>query len=146
MVLVVPNAAEAAQVSRILDPDMVLKLFTNDVINGLTSDQIEALDETDFTEATFDGYAPVPIAGENQGGSSDWTISSGAPCVAVGQAGSFACDQDQLTPQTVYGYYVVRDSDGGLEWFEYIVPAQIFEFNGDETRVTPRYTLKDETD
>lgn len=145
MSLVIPNAAEEAHLRRILDPDMELKLFTNDVIDGLTAEQVEALDETDFTEATFSGYAAVPIAGENQGVSSDWTITPEDPTEAVAPQQTFESDADQ-TPETVYGYYVVRDYDGGLEWFEYLTSPQVVENNNDTIKVTPRFTYRDETD
>lgn len=145
MTLVIPDAPEADMLSRILDPDMELKLFTNDVINGLTAGQIEALDETDFTEATFTGYADVPIAGENQGVSSDWTITPGDPCAAVAPQATFESSADQ-TPETVYGYYVVAATGGALQWFEYFTSPQVVENDNDTIKVTPRFTLKDETD
>lgn len=132
-------------ISRVLGPDMVQKLFKNHVVDGLTASEIEALDETDFTEADFTGYADVAIAGENQGGSSDWTITDGDPAEAVAPQATFASTANQ-TAQTVYGYYVVKDSDGALQWFEYFTAEQVIENDGDTIRVTPRFTLKDETD
>ena len=145
MVLVLTDAAEADMLSRILDPDMDLKLFKNNVVDGLTALQIEALDESDFTEATFTGYADVAIAGENQGGSSDWTITEDDPAVAVAPQATFASTANQ-TAQTIYGYYVVKASGGALQWFEYFTAEQTIENDGDTIRVTPRFTLKDETD
>jgi hypothetical protein len=130
---------------RILDPDMDLKLFKNNVVSGLTAAQIEALDETDFTEATFTGYADVTIAGENQGVSSDWTITDGDPGVAVAPEQTFESTANQ-TAQTIYGYYVVKTTGGALQWFEYLSTPQEIESDGDVIKVTPRFTLKDETD
>lgn len=145
MSLVLTDAAEADILSRILDPDFDLKLFKNDVIDGLTAAQIEALDETDFTEATFTGYADVTIAGENQGVSSDWTITSGDPATAVAPQQTFESTANQ-TAQTIYGYYVVKTTGGALQWFEYFTEPQTIENDGDQIRITPRYEHKDTTD
>lgn len=145
MTLVLTDAAEADMLSRILDPDLDLKLFKNDVISGLTDPQIEALDETDFTEADFTGYADVAIAGENQGVSSDWTITPEDPSEAVAPQATFESSADQ-TPQTIYGYYVVKASGGALQWFEYFPSPQVIENDNDAILITPKFTLKDETD
>lgn len=143
--LVLTNAAEADMLSRILDPDLDLKLFSNNVIDGLTAEQIEALDETDFTEATFSGYADVTLAGENQGVSSDWTITPEDPTEAVAPQQTFESDMDQ-TPETIYGYYVVKTTGGALQWFELFPTPQTVQNDNDAILITPKFTLRDETD
>lgn len=145
MSLVIPDVAEADMLSRVLDPDLTLKLFRNDVTSGLTAPQVEALDESDFVEATFSGYVDVDLAGENQGVSSDWAITPGDPTVAEAPQATFESDADQ-SPETIYGYYVVKTSGGAIQWFEYFSSPQTIENNGDAIRITPRFTLIDEQD
>ena len=145
MTIVITDAAEADMLSRVLDPDLDLKLFKNDVIDGLTASQIEALDETDFDEADFTGYADVTLAGENQGVSSDWTITDGDPGEGVAPEQTFESTADQ-TLQTIYGYYVVKTSGGALQWFEMLSEPVEIQNDNDSIKITPRFTLKDETD
>ena len=145
MTIVITDAAEADMLSRVLDPDLDLKLFKNNVIDGLTDLQIEALDETDFTEADFTGYADVTLAGENQGGSSDWTITGGDPGEGVAPEQTFESTADQ-TVQTIYGYYVVKTTGGALQWFEMLSEPVEIQNDNDQIKIIPRFTLKDETD
>lgn len=145
MTLVITDAAEADMLSRILDPDLDLKLFTNNVIDGLTAPQIEALVAADFDEATFSGYADVTLAGENQGVSSDWTITPADPGAGVAPQQTFESDMDQ-TPEVVYGYYLVKTTGGALQWFEMFPSPQTVENDNDAILVTPRFTFRDDTD
>lgn len=139
MTLVVVNQAEEHFLDLILGVNYTLRLFKNDVTNGLTAGQIEALTEASFTEATFTGYAAVALTGGS------WTTTPGDPCVGTYAAQSFTSTADQAA-QTLYGYYVTRTSDGKLEWFEeFTSPLQI-EFDGEFIRVTPRMTLADTQD
>jgi hypothetical protein len=145
MSLVITDVAEGGMLTRILDPDMTLKLFKNNVIDGLTAAQIEALTAASFTEATFTGYASVSIAGTNQGVSSDWTVATGAPGTATAAEETFESTANQ-TAQTIYGYYVIKTTGGTLQWFEMFAEPQEIESDGDTIKVTPKFTLKDETD
>lgn len=139
MTLVIVNQAEEHFLDLILSVNYTLHLFKNDVTNGLTAGQIEALTEADFTEADFTGYASVALTG------GAWTTTPGDPCTGSYAAQSFTSSADQ-TAQTLYGYYVTRTSGGALEWFEEFTSPLEIEFDGEFIRVTPRMTLADTQD
>lgn len=139
MTLVVVNQAEEHFLDLILGVNYTLRLFKNDVTNGLTAGQIEALTEASFTEATFTGYASVAMTGGS------WTTTPGDPCTGTYAAQSFTSTADQ-TAQTLYGYYVTRTSGGALQWFEEFTSPLDIEFDGEFIRVTPRMTLADTQD
>lgn len=115
----------------------LLKLYTNNVTTGLTAAQIDALDETDFTIATFTGYSNKTLTGGS------WTITDGDPATAVYAQQTFTCSADGAV-QNVYGYLVTRSSDGAAIYFEQFTdgPYEV-EFNGDNIKITPRVTLED---
>lgn len=139
MTLIVVNAGEEHFLDLILGVNYTLRLFKNDVTDGLSASQVEALDEGDFTEADFTGYSAKALTGGS------WTTTPGAPCVGVYAEQSFASTADQ-SAQTIYGYYVTRTSGGALEWFEEFTTPVVIEFNNDTIRITPRITLADTQD
>ncbi|MFC5834661.1 hypothetical protein [Nonomuraea insulae] len=139
MTLVVVNQGEEDLLDAILAVNYTLRLYKNDVTNGLTAGQIEALDETDFTEATFTGYSSKALTGGS------WTTTAGDPCVGVYAQQTFTSTADQ-SAQPCYGYYVTRTSDGALQWFEDFSSPLTVEFNGEGIAVTPRLTLADTGD
>jgi hypothetical protein len=113
-----------------------LRLFQNDVTDGLTIAQIEALDETDFTEADFTGYSSVTL--------SSWGVTPDDPSQADHATQEFVSTADQ-TQQTIFGYYFTRETGGQLVAFEEITPV-IVEFDEDTILITPRITGRDEQD
>lgn len=137
--LIITDASEERHIDRVLSVAMDLKLFKNNVTSGLTAAQIEALDETDFIEADFTGYVDVALTVVG------WTSTPGDPTVATQTQKTFTSTADQ-TPQTIYGYYVTRDSDGVLEWFQVFTSPQTIENNGDAIKITPRFTYQDTQD
>jgi hypothetical protein len=139
MTLVVVNQGEEAFLDAILAVGYTLHLFQNDVTDGLTAGQIEALDESDFTAATFTGYSSKALTGGS------WTTTPGDPCTGSYAQQTFVSSTDQ-TAQTLYGYYVTRTSDGALQWFEEFTSPLVIEFEGEAIRVTPRITLADTGD
>jgi hypothetical protein len=139
MTIVVVNQGEEQFLDRILGINYQMKLFTNDVTSGLTAAQVDALTESSFTEATFTGYAAATLA------SASWTSTPGDPGVASYAQQTFTRSSTG-TLQNVYGYYVVRSSDGALAWFEKFPGPAPIEFSGDAIRVTPRITLQDTQD
>lgn len=139
MTLVIVDQGEEAMLDAILAVNYTLHLFKNDVTSGLSAGQIEALTESDFTEADFTGYSSVALTG------GAWTVTPGDPCTGTYAAQSFASTADQ-TAQTLYGYYVTRTSDGALQWFEEFSSPLEIEFDGEFIRVTPRITLADTQD
>lgn len=140
MALIVPNGAEQDQLTRILSINLRLRLFTNNIISGLNAAAIEALVVGDFTEATFTGYASKLLSSGN------WGIAAGDPAVATYNAAQIFSSSANQALQTVYGYYVTKDSDNSLQWFEYFTEPALFESNGDDKTLTPRYSFRDEND
>ena len=139
MTLVVVDQAEEHFLDLILAANYTLKLYKTDVTAGLTQVQQDALDETDFTEANFTGYSAATLTGGS------WTTTVGNPCAGVYAQQTFTSSADQ-SAQVLYGYYVVRTSDGKLQWFEDFIVPLVIEFNGEYVQITPRITLSDAGD
>jgi microcystin-dependent protein len=135
--LIVLNAGEAAFLQNgVTGVAYVLRLYKADVTAGLTPPEIDALDETDFTEATFTGYSAAAVS---TGG---WTITQGNPTKAVNVEKQFTSSANQ-SAQNIWGYYVTRTSDGVAMWFEqYPAPVVIEDLN-DRIDVIPTMTLDD---
>ena len=131
----VVNQAEAAWLKLITDVDMSLRLYTNDVLAGLTDVEIEALTEAAFVEATFPGYTAVALT-------NPWTIVPGNPSKATGSEQSFIRTSTG-TAELIYGYYLTRIGDGALMWFEQFDGPVSMEFQNDVLKVTPELTLDD---
>jgi len=138
MTIVVPNAGEEAMLDLILGEDYTLRLYRNDVTNGLTDDEVEVLTASDFDEATFAGYSAKTLTGGS------WTTTGDDPSVGVYAAQTFTRSSTG-TEQLIYGYYVT-DTGGGLVWFENFPGPASMVSSGDAINVTPRFTLADETE
>lgn len=135
MTLVVVNQAEEAWLDLITDIDMTLRLYRNDVTSGLTGVAIEALTQSSFTEANFAGYAAVSMT-------TSWTTTQGNPSVADRAVVTFTRSSTG-TAQLIYGYYLTRNSDGALQWFEQFPAPLSVEFINDAIKITPTLTLDD---
>lgn len=131
----VVNQGEEAMLDLITDVDMTLRLYRTNVVLGLTDVQIEALTQAAFTEANFAGYAASSMT-------TAWTTTQGNPSTATRPEVSFTRSSTG-TAQLIYGYYVTRNSDGALQWFEHFDGPVSVEFNGDVIKVTPTLTLDD---
>lgn len=151
MTLVFPDQGEAygleLLVSKASGQDLVLRLLANDVTDGLTPEQVEALTVADFTEAAFTGYSAVTLTGAN------WSTSQGDPSEVTYAQQTFTSTGDQTSPETIYGYYYTRATGGELVAFEYFdddYPTSrnpvVIEFEDDTIRITPRITAADTQD
>lgn len=136
MTIVIPDRGEGVLLDAMTSGDLYLRLFASDVEDGLTEAQVEALTESDFTEATFAGYEACLLTG---GG---WTVTTGDPSEATYAQQQFVSSMEQ-TPETIYGYYVTRASDGWLAWYEYLDTAVDMTGADEHIFVTPRITLQD---
>lgn len=136
MTLVVVNQGEEAFLDLVLAVNYTLRLFTNDVTAGLTQSQIDALDETDFVEATFPGYAGSAITGGT------WTTTPADPSTGANTQRTFTRTSTGAA-QLVRGYYLVTTTGGLLRWFEQFPAPVSVEFANDQVLVTPRITLDD---
>lgn len=127
------NQGEEQWFDLILAIGYTLCLFTNDVAHS------ESLVEGGFTEATFTGYSAAALTGGS------WVTTPGDPTTASYAQQTFSSSANQ-TPQVIYGYYLVRTSDGALQGYEKFDASVTVQFDTDYVRVTPQLTLADTTD
>jgi hypothetical protein len=129
MPLVVPDAKEVVVLTDILTPALTLKLYSNDVTPSGSS--VAA----DFTEVAGGGYANKPLTFAN------WGITPGNPTVGLYNAvQSWVFTGPTNAPGTIYGYYVIRNSDGLLQWAQRFSTAPFSPIAGSVIRITPRIT------
>jgi microcystin-dependent protein len=134
--LVVVNQGEEAMLDLVLAVGYTLRLYKNDVIAGLTPDQIDALTQAAFTEADFPGYAASAITGGT------WTTTQGNPTMGTNTERQFTRSSTG-TAQLIRGYYYTRTSDGALQGFEHFEAPISVEFINDRIDITPRVSLED---
>lgn len=143
MVARIVNQGEIIALEYLVNKDspenLVLRLFKNDVENGLSASQKEALDETDFTEADFTGYAALTLTGAS------WVSTPGDPGNVSYAEQVFASTANQ-TAQTIYGWYLTRLTGGELVMYDYLNNPQVIQNDGDQIRVTPTLTAQDTID
>jgi hypothetical protein len=143
MTLRIPNQGEAAMLGLVTSVAYACRLFTNHVHSGLDATQINALDESDFTEATFAGYAAVTLT------AGAWTTAEGNPSTVTYNSTVSFIRSSTGTDEPQYGYYVTRSSDGLLMWYEYFdeTPAAVsIDTAGEQIDVVPALTGADTSD
>jgi hypothetical protein len=120
------NQGKGISIRALLDLGLTIKLFVNNhtIGNGTT--------EANLTEASFSGYVDVDFPD-----SDSWTVTPGAPTVAVAAQQSFQADAVIDPPQTVYGFCLVLTATGEFVCGENITPFTIAAF-GSFVKVTPR--------
>jgi hypothetical protein len=132
---VVPDALEVEVLTTLLTPALTLKLYSNNVTpTGLSS-------AASFTEVSGGGYTSLPLTFAN------WTITSGDPSSAVYNATqSWNFTGVTSAPGTIYGYYVIRNSDGKLMWAERFSSGLVpfTPIAGSIIRVLPKFTAQSE--
>jgi hypothetical protein len=112
------------------------RLFTTDPTAALTHAQRSALTEADFTEANFTGYTSAALTSGN------WTITPGSPTEAAHTTVTYSTSADLGAPVDVWGYYVTRNTDGKLMWFEVFTDAPVtLSDNGDQVSFDPTFTI-----
>lgn len=133
MPLKVPNALEIEVLTSLLTSALTLKLYSNNVTPA-DSDTAAT-----YTEVSGGGYASKPLTFAN------WTITGGAPTVALyGTTQVWTFTGPLNPPNTCYGYFVTRNSDGKLMWAERFA-ASVVPFspvNGSIIRILPRFTAE----
>lgn len=128
MALLVPSVGEAQMLTLILAGNTSLRLFQNNHTPA------EADGDTDYTVATFTGYANVTLTGGS------WSITTGDPSFATYAQQTFSSSANQ-SAQTIYGYYVVHVASGVLLWAELFSSPVVIANNGDQIKITPRFEL-----
>lgn len=132
MALLVPNGGEDIILQYITNKDtpedLVVRLYSNDVTPA----------ETDtagtYTEVTGGGYSSITLT------PADWTITPGNPTQGEHVEITFAFTSGV---GNVYGYYVTRLTSADLLWAERFTNAPFpINNNGDQIRITPRFTVE----
>jgi hypothetical protein len=134
MALIVPDEGEIELLKKLLilttDTETYsVKLFQN---NYIPSSSTTA---ADFTEADFDGYAPVTL------NRSDWstpTIDISSDALSTAPSQSWTCG---TFGNTIFGYYVLGSTSGKVLWSERLSVARVLN-NNDVLHVSPIFTLK----
>lgn len=132
MGLVVPDVLEVETLNNVLGSPLTIKLYSNNKVPA-GGDNAAA-----YTEVSGGGYASKPLTLAN------WNIVAGTPSAASYnsvQQWTFTAPTD--APGTIYGYFVIRNSDGKLMWAERF-PAAALPFSpiaGSNVRVLPKFTV-----
>jgi len=136
MGLIIPATGEAEFLDRIINGSYTLRLYKNDVATGLSKAGLDALTVADFTEASFSGYT---AQGFTPG---SWSTMGTNPTMATYPQVTFTRSVTGVA-ETVYGFYVTRNSDGELVWFEQSPSPIVISTAGDSILITPALTLDD---
>lgn len=130
MSLLLPNEAQTYILNLLLNQNLKLKLYSNNVTPVVT-DTVAS-----FTEVTGGGYAEITLTFAN------WTVTLGPPAVAV--YNSFQdFDFTGVTggAGTVYGYIITNNAEDLLLWAERFPTVPLSPINGSQIRIKPRITL-----
>lgn len=125
MTIIVPNVGEVAIAKRILNQELSLKLYSNDII----PDELDTLNT--YIEVVGGGYSSKTLVYTN------WIINSDGTCYYPFQ--DFRFTSAPSGSGTVYGYYI-HDGNNVLMWSERF-PTSVLPFspiNDTLIRVTPR--------
>jgi hypothetical protein len=142
MALKVVNQAEVIFNKNVLNvqaaEELDLKLFKNN------HTPVDTDTEADYTEATFVGYAAIPLD------HTLWVTTPGNPASSDYPTVTFTSTGGGQN-ETIYGYYVVQRLSGKLLWAELFsdndpqAPYLIVNI-GDNIAWEPQFTGRDETD
>lgn len=130
MSLVVPNASEVTMLQLILTPTLTLKLYGNNIIPSETD--IAAT----YTEIAGGGYVSKSLTFAN------WVFFTGTYGIAQYLIQSWLFTGAVNAPGTVYGYFVVRASDGLLMWAERFATAPVVPVVNTLIDITPILTAE----
>lgn len=135
MSLIVPDEGEVRLLDMLTNAvgmsSVRLRLFKN----NLTPAQGTVY--SDFTEATFSGYASAtPAFGAAATVSHKGTITDAASRSFTHNGGA--------TSNTIYGYYVVDTGTSKVLWAERFSPSQALANFGDKITITLAFTLNSE--
>lgn len=132
MPMKVPNAVEVEVLNALLTPALTMRLYGND---KTPADSDVA---ANYTEISGGGYSSKPLTFAN------WTITAGTPSQAVYAPQTWIFTGPVAGPNTIYGYYVTRNSDGNLMWAERFPAANVpfGPVNGSKIIVGPRFSTE----
>lgn len=131
MALIVPDASLGYFLEKILNEDLTLHLYQNEVtISGASV-------AGDFLEANFTGYAATTLTNAN------WGVVDGNPATATFDTEQEFTSTADSQNQDIYGYYVTYTGGteiGNLAWAEAFPAPQNIDATGDKIRITPIIT------
>lgn len=132
MPMKVPNAVELEIVTEFLTDAMTLRLYSN---NKTPADNDIA---ANYTEVVGGNYVNKPLTFAN------WVINAGTPTVGVYPFQQWLFNGPTGAPNTIYGYYVTRNSDGKLMWAERFPAANVpfAPVNGSKIVVQPKFSAE----
>ena len=128
--IVVPSISGVYHLTKILNEDILLKLYSNDLI-PIKSTTLGSLDEV-----VGGGYESRTLTTASK------TITIGNPVTGLYPVENFLFTGVTVSPGTVYGYYIVTVG-GTLLWAERF-PESVLPFSpgsGSMIRITPRVQL-----
>lgn len=130
MSLLIPNDAQVYILNLLMNQNLKLKLYGNNVTPAVT-DTVAS-----YTEVTGGGYVEVTLTFAN------WVVTDGPPAVAVYNAfQDFDFTGVPSGPGTVYGYIITNNAEDLLLWAERFPTVPLEPINGSQIRIKPRITL-----
>jgi len=132
MPLKVPNALEVEVITSLLTPALTMRLYGNDKTPA--DGDVAA----NYTEISGGNYTSRPLL------FASWTITPGAPSIASRALEQWLFNGPVAGPNTIYGYFVTRNSDGKLMWAERFPSANVpfGPVNGSKIVVLPRFSAE----
>lgn len=130
MTLVVPSVGQVQDLSKILNQNFSLKLFSNNATLGPTNTAAT------FTEVAGGGYVAKVLTFAN------WNIILDNPSYATYPDQDFLFTGVTNAPGTIYGYYIL-DAGGVLAWAEGFDPALVpfTPIAGSLIRISPKLQI-----
>lgn len=128
----VPNTVELEILIARLTPALTLRLYGNDKTPA--DGDIAA----NYTEIAGGNYVNKPLT------FAQWTIVAGSPSMATYPFQQWIFNGPLAVPNTIYGYFVTRDSDGLLQWAERFPSANVpfGPINGSKIVIQPRFSAE----
>jgi len=131
MALLIPDAGEIQVLTMALQKATVeaqtLKLYVNDKTPA------EGDTAASYTEMSTHGYAAKTL------NRADWTVSSAAGITTASQPQQ-TWTFTAAAAVTVYGYFIIEATSGVILWSERFEASQVIENDGDQIKVTAKFT------
>lgn len=138
MALLVPDVGKPKLLDLAATPGagtFQMHLFQNDIVPD------HATLVTDLDEADFDGYGPKSLLGRTDA----LTLDVSRRAVTKWTAINWVLTLDAVTPNQIYGYWVVDPGSGAMVWIERFGSGVVPMVSaGDSLTIVPQLTLKSE--
>ena len=125
------DQGEKIALEALLNLGLTLHLYTNDYT------PVDGSVETNFTEATFPGYAPIDFTD-----ASAWSTVAGAPTEASLPQQTFTANATVSPTQSIRGYYFTVTGTGKGVWGEKFDVPRLMAQSGDYVKLTPKMQYK----